>query len=286
MNYPGDHDLIGKDYDQFLQVMASRSASDSLFSSKNRVRYACLLRCHLFEWLKSDKLGTESSGLELWKWMNQGWAEERGKNLIRSLRLQYGALIPESTAKKNCLDYALEWDVFETAPDAGYRLLAGERSFLYNCFRELQENRMPSHVQWALYLYLILKAQFRSELIQVNRQVGFQNFADYQDRKMGLFKRHSGYTAELIRMALNAPLKEENVKWLETRISPSQNAAGSEEHVRAVDKLKQQADEKVTDIISPGFPQGNQKKTSPDDFFYVFHFTKQSLRSTLWTVDH
>ena len=38
-----------------------------------------------------------------------------------------------------------------------------------------------------LFLYLIIKHRFRTELVQSNMRVGFYNFAEYQGRKSFLF---------------------------------------------------------------------------------------------------
>ncbi len=67
----------------------------------------------------------------------------------------------------------------------------GERRLLYCCFLGLFGGaNSPRRTGWSSFLYLQLKLQFRSEMIQVNGQVGFANFADYEVRKGELLGRN------------------------------------------------------------------------------------------------
>ena len=204
------------------------------------------------------------------------WAEltklslERGDwNLIRGLRLNYGADIPQPEGGWACLDYALERSFYQSMDNEPYRVLAGERSFLMCCFSQLMRGRMDRKTRLAFYLYLLLKIQFRSELIQVNRHVGFQNFSDYQTRKTWLFEQHSCYRAELMRMALNAPLSSGSVVSLETRMSPPKSTRETYDRVAQADKLMLFADRDQSIGICP---ERKPDRNSP--FFYVFHYTK------------
>ena len=102
---------------------------------------------------------------------------------IAILRAVYGAQVPQPEGGTACLDYALDHSTFHAAPNAPYRSLAGERRLLYCCFRACLEGQFTQKDRLVFFLYLQLKLQFRSEMIQVNGQVGFANFADYEVRK-------------------------------------------------------------------------------------------------------
>ena len=267
MNFPEDQHRIDKEFDIFLQAQTNRRGTIDLLSSRKRVEYASHLRATLFKWLKSPGNEPEEEVMLCDR------LESVDQNLIRNLRQLYGAGVPQRDGQAKCLDYALEYPVFYAAPDAHYRVLAGERNFLYQCFRSYLDGRMGPQTQKTFYLYLVLKAQFRSELIQVNKYVGFQNFADYQDRKTSLFAHHSCYWAELMRMALNAPLTEGSVSSLETRMIPRTSAPETIKRIREADSLKQFADREVSRLYIEDAQEESTNADSP--FFYVLHYTKR-----------
>ena len=169
---------------------------------------------------------------------------------LLGLRQIYGAKVPQPNGKKACLDYAFTEQLYKKTPDACYRLLAGERYFIYVYFRAFLMGKTDSRYDLAFYLYIVLKLRFRSELIQVNKVVGFRNFSDYQDRKTELCGQPF-YQAELIRMAINAPLSEENVWSLETRFGPQKTPMAYYRLIKNIKQLKDYAD----------------KGNAPTDFF-------------------
>lgn len=265
MNYPDSNDLDFSDFEELYQPFSSRTTGEHLVSTRERTRYAAICRNHLFR--KLHNLDHD------WKWLYSLCPEIRAAHEIRDLRILYGAPVPQLKGKAEVLDYALEEKIFQSAPDAGYRSLAGERYFLYSCFREFLQGRLTEREQMLFYFYLLLKALFRSELIQVNKQVGFHNFANYQDRKTNLCNT-SFYRAELLRMALNAPMMEGNVTSLETRVAPK----------RAIEQGVVEADEfhrfanltlaQLEDLRSLSLPPINGEDFSDANHFYVYHFVK------------
>lgn len=312
MNYPESHKAIGVEFDKLYQPFTVPVSTDVLISSKERVRYACLCRSHLFRWIKSkDKScsdgcpkwknseldiescqgsteaahcsrakitcgGTCCTNASLWSWLFEFHPELHLKAEIGNLRVLYGAKVPQPVGDDECLDYALEEHVFHAAPDAAYRSLAGERSLLYQCFRAFLQGEMSERTQLVFYLYILLKAMFRSELIQVNKQVGFRNFSNYQNRKDILCDRPC-YWAELIRMALNAPLNEGAVKSLETRVTPKKSVAAYVKRVSEVDTLKRFADIALEQLQAPEGCVLPPIETVPfwdSPYFFVFHFIK------------
>ena len=279
MNYPDTHQLLDKSFDTLLQPMIIRGPENGLVSTKERVRYACLCRYILFSWLHiQDRQGKESEQeADLWKWFYKPNPEISVLNDITRLRIQYGARIPQRKGPAECLDYALEENIFQAAPDAAYRSLAGERSLLYRCFRHFLLGNMSGRMQWLFYLYLMLKALFRSELIQVNQQVGFRNFSDYQDRKDDLCGR-ACYQSELLRMAINAPLSEGHVVSLENRIAPKMTAEQDADRIKNLDAEKRFADLSLAQQQGPywiDFSSSQDKDHGDDPYFFVYHFIKR-----------
>ena len=70
-----------------------------------------------------------------------------------------------------------------------------------------------------------MRTDFRGELIQSNKKIGFGNFSDYQDRKEFFIEGHKPYEDELVRLALNESLTKKNMLSLEARICPKNTSA-------------------------------------------------------------
>lgn len=289
MNFPESHLDIDNDFDVLYQPFVTSGTENRFLTTKERVRYACLCRSHLFRWLhheycKQNKLcdfkGSDCKQTDIWYWINEYRPDFRSAREIRALRDIYAARIPQEDGSTVGIDYALEEHIYLEAPDAHYRSLAGERSLLYSCFRAFLEERMDERIKLVLYLYLVLKALFRSEMIQVNKQIGFSNFSNYQNRKHQLCARPC-YRAEQIRMAINAPLQEGKVTTLETRVTPKQTAKDNYEHILEIDKIKEFQDMSVFKADLPKVKLWEKRSIEKRDYcnepyFFVFHFIKRA----------
>ena len=283
MNYPETHRILDKTFKVLFQPFVIRGPEEKLVSTKERVRYACLCRYMLFCWLQIQEQKTNANQAdvqkkeeELWHFFDSSFPEISVLKELPRLRSQYGARIPQRNKTTDCLDYALKENIFLASPDAAYRSLAGERSLLYQCFRHFLLGDMSERMQLLLYLYLILKSLFRSELIQVNQQMGFSNFSNYQDRKDDLCRR-ACYQSELLRMALNAPLKEGNVVSLESRITPRKSAEEDNEWILWLDNEKRFGDLSLDQLQSPYRVHHPliRENSSGIPYFFVYHFIKQ-----------
>ena len=47
---------------------------------------------------------------------------------------------------------------------------------MYHCFRMVYENKLSKIELMLLYAYLVIKNNFRGEIIQINNRTGFKNF--------------------------------------------------------------------------------------------------------------
>lgn len=204
---------------------------------------------------------------------------------VESLGLLYGVSFEQpDTFKAVCLDYAFCREL-NGEKESDLRLLAGERRLLYECFRRCRgcpadpEFGFSEQEQWIFYLYLLLKTQFRGEYIQINRQVGFKNFHDYDSRKYLMWKNMAPYWNEDYRQALNANLNEQSIASLEGRISPGKTAIESIKGIYSVDRAKLYYDggggifEWQLRQWKPSFYMRNLAEKEP--FYYVFHFPKR-----------
>lgn len=173
-----------------------------------------------------------------------------------------GVLFGAVNEQDRILDYALEKDTYECNNNP-CRLLAGERSFLYRCFRnafETGEGRFTGFEKNIFYRYLVMRTFFRAEMIQVNRMTGYLNFEQYQNRKEYFIEGMKEYEREMIRLAVNASFMKQNIVSLEARICPDTCSKG----------LARKIHHKLTAIED----EENIKK-----IFFVLHFQKQKENS-------
>lgn len=140
------------------------------------------------------------------------------QNLILEAADIYGARVNGSV-----LDYAFEKNMVQYNEDV-CRLLAGERKFLYQCYkRALSTSKgiaFDDRQKNVFYAYLLLRTKFRGEMIENNNQIGFANFSDYEKRKEFFIEDHKSYKDELVRLSLNETLSRKNMVSLEARICP------------------------------------------------------------------
>ena len=80
--------------------------------------------------------------------------------------------------QNNSFDYAIS--TMASHSKCHYYELAGERFILYNIMRYIHErNENSVAIERLLYLYMLMKNKFRSEMVQSNKLVGFDNFSRY-----------------------------------------------------------------------------------------------------------
>ena len=175
------------------------------------------------------------------------------QDLINLCKNRYGARVKY----EGILDYALEKDMIDLN-DSECRLLAGERRFLYECYKAAKDRRFDTNQKNYFYQYLIIRTYFRGEMIQINRKNGFTNFAKYQDRKELFITGETAYQHELVRLALNEPLRKQNIQKLEARICPKKKASDLYKNLRIGDQI-------VSEL---------ENKEAKDKLVYVLHFPK------------
>lgn len=139
-------------------------------------------------------------------------------------------------SKDVSIDYCLTDNINKT--DSITKLYAGERAFLYECFRAIY-NQDKDFLRDAdlFYAYLILKNKVRGELIQENHRVGFSNFADYQDRKTQYLKKNTLLKDSVEAQAILMSIKSQNMKSIEARFIPSEDTNENIKNIRKMDEL-------------------------------------------------
>ncbi|MBQ7781043.1 MAG: hypothetical protein IJ405_03360 [Lachnospiraceae bacterium] len=145
--------------------------------------------------------------------------------------------------------------------------LSGERWFLYTIFSGIYSNQkeIKPYINW-FYLYLVIKANIRRELVQTNVNVGFDNFYQYQNRK-DIFIEDSIYEKIYVRMAVRDTIYNQHIRSLEARITPKKTVQENLNMIRKYDKW-----------ITESLDDEEDKRRLQEQYFYVIHFIKESER--------
>lgn len=199
-------------------------------------------------------------------------------NLIDCLRAERGAQFDYPDGETLCIDYILDKTLFQYCVDSHIRALVGERFFLYQCTQaSLRKEGLDSFEQGLFYLYLLLKCNFRSEMIQANDQTGFKNFLNYQDRKDDAWDENP-YFWEAARMALNYRLNSESIISLEGRLVPKADPEQNIKKIYRFDRAKRFADctaAQALDYLNYEFDMElDSAQFAHLPFFFVYHFIK------------
>lgn len=147
-----------------------------------------------------------------------------------------------------------------------FSVLGGERRFMYYIFRKIYSGEYFQDRKTSLFfLYLLIKEEFRKELVQMNDTVGFANFSLYQDRKdQFLYNGASLYERLLPQLAVGALINDSNKKrYMEVRIAPKKSIRANLASIRSKDSC-------ITDKV---FDRKNIIGTN--NYHYVFHFIKK-----------
>ena len=187
------------------------------------------------------------------------------KRIVNNLRNEYGAVFKQLNNRKGCLDYAISGLAYDLNGDSPNRLLSGERSFLYRCMYAHYRGELREQDDMLLYLYLLIKNQMWSEMVQVNGRKGFDNFSEYQSRKDAVYYGNSEYEAEALRLSIYSPLKESVITSLEARIMPEGSAEVLKNRIIGYDRKT---------MFHDASGDRDFLKDGKLPFFYVLHFPK------------
>lgn len=135
----------------------------------------------------------------------------------------------------------------------------GERGLLYQMFLgQINGRRIPEYLMQWFYAYLAIQIKLREELVQVNDNVGFENFDTYNNRKSAfLFTVQD--KRKMARHAVLGSMEGENIQSLELRVTPQKTVKGNRDFIRICDSsLKGKLSEEMLKNI-----------------YYVYHFPKR-----------
>lgn len=246
-----------------MQATERRSWKEEIWSWEKRLLLAAWIRANLFCQYKNVEL--KNSPGSMLGFFDQIEPCTKLSNDIDMVCQLYGLKLEMPNGRHAVLDYALE-NTMVHAREHVDRLLAGERSFMYQCFRRILSGNWSKHQSDAFYLYLLLKLNFRAEIVQVNREYGFTNFKEYQDRKGWFYENDLDYDAEMTRIAINSNMLDYYIKLFETRIAPAKSRVALEQKIRRIDEA----------VKLFGVPE--------NPYFFVVHFIKTPDKGN--DVDH
>lgn len=291
------NDVTGRK-DQFAKLKSPK-APDTIYGFGGNVPLplherclkAAALRVYLFQEVYGYKTEDEAS-----HWLTEliysktkseaALFREQLQGRINCLRYEFGYRLED-----DILDYALPQNLTERDEKCSHRanlILAGERKLIYDalkkCYRDSDKSKSFStdpDFETFLYAYLIIKNDFRKEIVQVNDRVGFANFAEYQGRKEYFLKEGSIYDKIMGPTAIMATMLDQSVKYLEAKIAPKKTVEEQIKAIRTNDKkIKSQLFRrnplwKKCLICSKSTNECLLKpKVVTPEYYYVLHFIK------------
>lgn len=277
MNHPTQISryFAGHQFEENLQQATHFGLVDNVLSWNERVLYAVWLRAYLF----LEVRGLEcrySIETKFFQFYNSIGKLDSVRKQVESLRFQYGARFKQLDGLTKCLDYAIFAGVELEHPYA-VRFLTGERQFLYDCFKRCYTEYCPAF-QDMFYLYLLVKLQFRQEIIQSNKRYGFRNFSDYQDRKGHIWGSFPEYWSESYRLSISSVL-ETPVHSLEMRVMAGNTSQDLEYNISLPDKYAYFHYLDLADNLDLKGSAGAYRKYASEQgqHFFVLHFAKVPL---------
>lgn len=187
-------------------------------------------------------------------------------NLIRSIYgHRYG---------KDVVDYAINSNLTDKHfRDPRYytnSILSGERWLLYYAFHRIYScDPAFSGLSTLFYGYLVIKERLRHEFIQLNEKIGFANFAQYEERKELFITKDSIYDVLIANLAINSTERNQNIHYIEARITPKISAALMSSTIRKLDNQVQ--DRRFMPYIEDTLTREQRKS---EKFYYILHFIK------------
>lgn len=149
-----------------------------------------------------------------------------------------------------------------------YKQLSGERSILYFSFKYIYEKNYDyEFVGKMLFLYLVMKQRFRTEIVQSNNRSGFYNFAEYEGRKYYFIPWSEDVEMYMATDAICSICDDMKLHRVELRISPKSTWNDNLKAIKTYDNAIQNALKIV---------HSKHRMSFKRNFFYTLHFPKRN----------
>lgn len=206
---------------------------------------------------------------------------------INLLGQESGLKLPHN-GKMEVVDYALNKNISPQNFNGCY-YLAGERELLYEAFKiiftKLENGEDIAVFEKTLHTYLLLKNNFRKEIIQLNGRFGFGNFKNYQDRKTNFIEGKTLYTTIFLDISLNYNKDLMNIVSNEFRIGPKNSGLELKKVIDGIMRIRKYhqldydwekrllgTDNPLTIIMQENI---RNQELSLEETFFVIHFFKK-----------
>lgn len=226
MNHPTDFENQFNDLENEIGLLTkiSNSAINSKKELKILVYKAAYIRYKLFNYLLNP-----SKKVDLKIDLSEESNKEKSfdlilkisdlANKIDSLKFELGHRFI-CRGNSEVIDYAIPKNIHLQNLEKSF-VFFGERKFLYDCFRLIySEDKNFKNYTYLFHAYLLIKAQFRAELIQINDKIGFGNFSKYQYRKEYFLPDGSIYHTAFMNLAIHDTKKHSEIISFELRVAP------------------------------------------------------------------
>ncbi|UPQ76746.1 hypothetical protein [Chryseobacterium nepalense] len=197
-------------------------------------------------------------------------------NNIKVLRYDIGHQF-EFKGNTEVIDYAIPKNIHIQNLEKSY-VFYGERKLLYDCFRLIYagDKGFQSYI-YLFHAYLLIKAQFRAEFIQVNDKVGFGNFSLYQDRKEFFLPDNSIYHTAFMNLAVHDTKSHSEISSFELRIAPKENVIKLKSSLEGYNKaLDDQVVLSKQLIPLSSCDNDNKFDLKKHNIFYTIHYIKKA----------
>lgn len=266
MNHLSGRSAEFKAFDKQVAFHHAMGERNMLFSSLYKIcADAAKIRLQLFRFLHNLN-GEIEHRLSSFDWLieNVGYLQlelnferERSGDPIDGYRYDYA--IQKKPGNASFLLYEKDAKNKAGVADTLLDVFSGERKLMYMLFKYIYENRdTTGKVTLLFYQYLLAKAQLREELIQINRQTGFKNFANYEQRKEIFVEKYPRYKKLIPRIAIYESINEHGVGYIEARITPKKTVTDMRS---AIHQLNREI-------------EGNSKVKASSPYYYICHFIK------------
>lgn len=223
---------------------------------------AAAIRLMLFE--EAIGQNTKISNVELYKIMKftSPWEVISESSKIQR-EIEVEKVIHAHKFDTSFIDYAIHEDLVAYDNMEGYEVLYGERFILHNTLKQIYSSKKYNVNEGIFfYIYLLIKSQIRSELTQLNANIGFDNFNDYEIRKTLFIDGYPEYEELLKHIAVSSFFhRNPTHRLLETRIAPKNSEPASR---KAIDDI-------MHAILSDKYGHIN---ISNENFAFIYHFIK------------
>ncbi|MFY7846272.1 hypothetical protein [Chryseobacterium gambrini] len=194
-------------------------------------------------------------------------------NNIEVLRFDLGHQF-EYRGNVEIIDYAIPKNIHIQNLEKSY-VFYGERKLLYDCFKLIySDNKEFKSYIHLFHAYLLIKAQFRAELIQVNDKVGFGNFSMYQDRKEFFLPDDSIYHTAFMNLAVHDTKSHSEISSFELRVAPKDNVMKLKSSLEGYNKALDNQVILSKQLIRSLSGDGDRFDLKKHKIFYTIHYIK------------